>query len=196
MSLRKSRSGSELLSRANSTALKTMKSGIAKIESVSVHVNPSNNSNSVKVVFDAIDPDCEGHDEYFQTSQARWLDKAIGRLTYLFDHGNNDEAIELFSKLPDPFTDTLDAEGKAIVFKTNEELKQLRADYGENQDFLWLEDDSEQRQLVKVMDTKEYCDLVVKALTPLVGAKYFLQISPANENDNFQRVKAFKKASA
>jgi len=200
----KSFSGSALLGRTNESALKSMLSGVAKLSSVTNHVS-AKGTQSVKFTFDASAPNQEGHDEYLRTSQATFLTKSMQKLVYLLVHSNNEEAKTAFGQLPEPVTVVNGADGNPIYFETKEELEGIRAEYGEDIDFMWVDDDeSTARYCVRVTEGKAYCDQIIAVFSKLVGTKYSLKIrKPISAEDavkmnvkpdNFQRLKSIESA--
>jgi hypothetical protein len=200
--LTKSFSGSALLGRTNESALKSMLSGTATLSSVTNHTSKAN-GNCVKFTFDATAPGQQGHDEYLRTSQASYLTRSLQKLVYLLVHSDNEEAKTMFGALPDATTVINGADGQPIYFETKEELEGLRADHGEDIDFMWVDDDkSTARYCVRIDDSKGYCDQIVAIFSKLVGAKYSLKIrKPISAEeaiklkckpDNFQRLNSIE----
>jgi len=200
----KSFNGSALLGRTNESALKSMLSGVATLSSVTNHVS-AKGTQSVKFTFDATAPGQQGHDEYLRTSQATFLTKSLQKLVYLLVHSDNEEAKTAFGQLPDAVTVVNGADGQPIYFETKEELEGIRAEYGEDIDFMWVDDDeSTARYCVKVADGKAYCDQVIAIFSKLVGSKYNLKVrKPISAQeaitlnckpDNFQRLKSIESA--
>lgn len=172
-----------------------MLSGVATLQSVTNHVS-AKGTQSVKFCFDAVAPNQDGHDEYLRTSQATFLTKSIQKLVYLLVHSDNEEAKTAFGLLPEPFTVVNGADGQPIFFETKEELEGIRAEYGEDIDFMWNDDDkSTNRYCVRVPDGKAYCDQVIAVFSKLVGNNYSLGIKAPTDTDNFQRLTAIKASN-
>ncbi len=194
MSLLKDYTGKGLSARSNSSALKTMNSGIAKLVSATLHLKESTGSISVKMSYDALAPNQDGIDEYIRTSKATFLEKDIEKIKYLFDHSDNAEAKSAWDAMPSPFTEVL-VDGQNVIFQTNEELDAIRATQGENIDFLWVPENKEKKRFcVIVTDAKAYADALLNAVNLLVGEKYHLTITQAGDKSNFARIKSIMKA--
>lgn len=194
MSLLKDYTGKGMSARSNTSALKTMNSGIAKLAVVALHVKESTGSISVKMSYDALAPNQDGIDEYIRTSKATFLEKDIEKLKYLFDHSDNVEAKQAWAEMPSPFTEVL-VDNANVIFQTNEELDAIRAVQGENIDFLWVDGDNDKKRFcVTVTDAKAYADALLNAVTLLIGEKYHLTITQANDKSNFARIKSIMKA--
>lgn len=187
-------SGTALVNGTKESSMREMKSGMASIASVTNHTSKKG-AQSVKVVFDALAPNQEGHDEYLRTSSAENLRKSLAKIRYLFTHTDKPEALAAFSALPVPFTVPVGEDKQPIMFKTNEELDAIKAIHGENVDFLWASDDKESKERVCVIinDPKAYCDQVIEAIKLLEDSQYFLQVKAPNGDQRFQRLEAIKK---
>lgn len=182
-------SGSSMIADTKESALRSMTSGIATLKSASSHQSKrklGGINEGVRLVFDAVAPNQDGHDEYFRTSTANNLSKSIAKFRYLFTFGNNEDATKAFSELPNPFTEVVGDDGKCLTISTADELTTIRSVHGEDVDTLEIDGI---KYCVRVVDAKAYCDAFIVAVTKLVDYQYFLKIASADKDDRgFQKL--------
>lgn len=182
--------GANLLAQSKESSMRSMKSGMATIDAISVHTK--GDSHSLKISFNALAKGQDGHDEYLRTSTAERYRKSLGKAIYLFAHANNDEVKALIQTLPNPISFVKDDTGNNIAFQSNDELEGIRAQYGEDVDFIWASEDKgdKTRIAVRFADKAAFVQKLSEVFSKLIGQSYKLQITPPNGEERFQRLSA------
>lgn len=190
-------SGAALLENSKENSIRRMKSGVATLIAVSVIMSAKSGKAAVKFVFNALAGGGAGHDEYLRTSSAEVLKQTLGKLRYAFINSTNEAHKALIAKLPDPFRVVMVGEGDAktpLTFKTNEELENLRAQYGQNLDWIWAGNDSKDRVALFLDKPEEYAQAFAACAEQLVGTSYSLQVGQPTNGERFQTLKSIEKA--
>ena len=191
--------GANLLTNAKSSALRTMKSGFAKLVKASLHTKERDGveSYSVKIEFDALASNQDGIVDYIRTSRANELAKAIKKYQYLFTYGGNAEAETMFKALPQPFAPINGEDGKIIeIASVKEELEGLRALHGDNFDFIYKSSDRDSvAYAVTVTDAKAYCESLIACINKLVEAEATYRLKITEGRNNFDQVSTITKAN-
>jgi hypothetical protein len=208
--------GQALLDGANTSALRTMKSGLAQVAGASLHTKINKDGNetySVKVSFNALAKGQDGITGFIRSSRANDLFKTMNKYVYMFKHENNVEANELFAQIGNPFkayktkvvvgTEVIDGvevditeehDLKIVDLKT--ELEPLRLQYGESLDFIYLNEDKDYSAVaVEVINAKDYCEKLVTAINVLVDSECIYSLKIVEGKRNFSEIQTITKAN-
>lgn len=182
--------GASILENTSDAVKVTMKNGIATLHSVVPHVSKKGN-NCAKLVFRTLvapDDETKGHEEYVSLSEGARFARVFGKLVYMFKHSNNQPAIDAFKALPNPVTVLKNEQGQPLIFTTNDELEGIRASFGEDVTFVWVDDSKEkERVAIKFNNPEEYIQQLINVFGMLKGEKYKLEVKQ-DEDRGFQRL--------
>jgi hypothetical protein len=196
------------LSTANETALKSMKSGLAKLSSVLEHIGKKSGNKGIKLVFDAIASGCQGHDEYISFSRPNDYQRVMSKLRYLFVHANNEDAKKLYESAQsmNPFqVITVVENGNAIPLTwTDKNSKDTQiALHGEQEGMKEFWDDIDPKDkskgricyAVKDSDNQEaILQALLSAFKAIEGSIYMLEIrEPQTELTNAEKLAGLTK---
>jgi hypothetical protein len=192
----------------------TMKSGIAELVSATPYTS-NKGSKCVKLTFkDMANPENAeaGHVEYLSTADGARFGRAFDKLSYLSQHSSNEEAVAAFNTLPSPVTvltePVADANGiplmeedgstpkvQPLVFQTNEELKAIQLEHGNDVTFVWANDDSsnKDRVAIKFNNAEAYCKQYAEAVNQFAGGKYMLDVK-IDADRGFQKLVSIGKS--
>lgn len=202
--------GAQLSTNAKSSALRTMKSGFAKLEDATVHTKTKDGveTYSVKVNFGALAKGEDGINDFIRTSRANELAKAINKYRYLFIHADK---TDLLSSLPNPFVaytqevDVVQNEGtdQESVIKVTKpieitdlktELPALREMHGDELEFIFdNSNDDNKCYAVRVNEPKAYCEALCEIINKLKDTTYRLKITSGDRN--FDQISNITKAN-
>ena len=182
--------GASILEGTSDAVKVTMKSGLATLASVKPHTSKKGNECAKLVFRTLVSPDDEnsGHEEYVSLSEGARFERVFKKLVYIVKHSNNAQAIEAFKALPNPIKVIMNEQGQPLIFTTNDELESIRANYGENTTFLWVEDSAtKERVAIQFTNPSEYIQQIIGVFSMCKGAKYLLDVKQ-DDSRGFQRL--------